>query len=106
MSSEIKVYPHDFEFSNGYPVTNFVYLHGTLQKIHCGYDLCYVDNLPNEDGVYDCKVIKTENETIDAKLFIWYCEWKGVFHGLIVDINDHEFMQDAERKFAERKEFL
>lgn len=76
-----------------------VYFHGHLEDL-AGYDIpeCSSFNIDTlKEGVYDV----TFNEEIKAKLFYWRSSTKR--RGLIVALRDHEWMEDAQTKFNERR---
>lgn len=90
-----------------------IYLHGKLDKDN-GYDHCGIFSFPDEDGIYDCKVMMPNGDRRKAKLFYWsirrddgYGEHLWTMHrGLVVEIGDEEYMRDAQKKFDKRKVHL
>lgn len=73
-------------------ITPFVYLHGTLQDKN-GYDLCWIDPLPDEEGIYDCEAILQNGETIPSKLYLYFIdnfhyEGERMNRGLVVANTD------------------
>ena len=73
-------------------ITPFVYLHGTLQDKN-GYDLCWIDPLPDEEGIYDCEAVLQNGETIPSKLYLYFIdnfhyEGERMNRGLVVANSD------------------
>ena len=73
-------------------ITPFVYLHGTLQDKN-GYDLCWIDPLPDEEGIYDCEAVLQNGETIPSKLYLYFIdnfhyEGERMNRGLVVANTD------------------
>jgi len=54
-------------------ITPFVYLHGILEDKN-GFDLCWIDPFPNEEGIYDCEAILQNGETIPSKLYLYFID--------------------------------
>ena len=65
-----------------HPLTGYIYLHGKLQAEN-GFDLCHIDELPKEDGVYDCEVTLSNGTIKKARLYFWRTRYRN--RGLIVD---------------------
>lgn len=71
-----------------HPVTGYIYLHGELQEEN-GFDLCHIDQLPEEDGIYDCEVRMANGLVKPAKLYFWKSKRRNINRGLIVSA-DHQ----------------
>lgn len=71
-----------------HPVTGYIYLHGELQEEN-GFDLCHIDQLPEEDGIYDCEVRMINGLVKPAKLYFWKSKRRNINRGLIVSA-DHQ----------------
>lgn len=54
-------------------ITPFVYLHGILADMN-GFDLCWIDPFPHEEGIYDCEAILKNGETIPSKLYLYFID--------------------------------
>lgn len=88
------------------PASNWIYLHGELDRIN-GHDLCKLEgiDLPPKDedfGIHDVSV-KIDSETYPGKLFLWKRR-SPYWAGLVVSVNDLEYMADAQAKFDRREE--
>jgi hypothetical protein len=87
-------------------VTPFIYLHGTLQDRN-GFDLVHIEELPSEDGIYECTVRFSDNESYEAKLYLWFIEnWYCRNRGLVVAVDDTESNDDALSKYNKRSREL
>jgi hypothetical protein len=75
-------------YNDQLPVTGYIYLHGQLQD-EAGFDLCHIDQLPEEDGIYDCEVTLTNGLIKPAKLYFWKSKRRNINRGLIVSA-DHQ----------------
>lgn len=85
-------------------VTTGVYLHGKLQDMN-GFDLVDIENMPTEEGIYECKVqLAGKTDYITAKLYFWKDKeiFPGRDRGLIVWRGDLVATYYAIRKFKER----
>jgi len=110
--------------------TPYIYLHGKVEDMNVGkFDLVYVPNMPEEDGIYDCEVrLCDHEELIPCKFFFWWAPWCKASdvimvddsldesikidpndstmvlktRGLIVMVGDNKHMEDARQKFNER----
>ena len=85
-----------------------VYLHGSLAESN-GYDLVYIKDIPETDGIYPCKVTGPKLQApVKATLFFWRTEGDGITRqrGLIVDNKDRKNLNDAEDKFKKRSIWL
>lgn len=97
MADTIKVLglSHDPDKDPGFVtgmITPFVYLHGTLQDKN-GYDLCWIDPLPDEEGIYDCVAILQNGETVPSKLYLYFIdnfhyEGERLNRGLVCAVSD------------------
>lgn len=89
---------HRDDADNGIPynLTSFVYLHGQLEEEN-KFDLVAIDEVPQEDGIYDIEVVLTTGSYKKGKLFFWHKDFMQ--RGLIVDNDDTEYLEDAQRKF-------
>lgn len=73
-------------------ITPFVYLHGILEDKN-GFDLCWIDPFPKEEGIYDCDAILQNGETIPSKLYLYFIdnfpyEGERLNRGLVVANSD------------------
>lgn len=85
----------------------WIYLHYELDaKNH--YDLTAFDDteIPTTDGIYDCVVVFSKKEQIEAKLYLWFTSIEGSDqmqrHGLIVANTDTKGQDDANKKYIGR----
>ena len=92
-------------YDKDHPVTGFIYLHGELQ-IENDFDLCHIDQLPEEDGIYDCEVSMTNGVTKPAKLYFWKSKVRNINRGLIVSADNKRDNNFAESKFNIRSDAL
>lgn len=88
-----------------HPVTGFIYLHGELQ-VENDFDLCHIDQLPEEDGIYDCEVRMNNGTVKSAKLYFWKSEVRNINRGLIVSADNNSDNHFAESKFKIRSDEL
>ena len=87
------------------PVTEGIYLHGILERAN-GFDMVNIDELPKEDGIYDCSVI-IKMVKYACKLYYWTVPWingKRQDRGYIVNVTDTEYLKDAQAKYERRAE--
>ena len=85
------------------PITYGIYLHGILQKAN-GFDMVNIDELPKEDGIYDCSVI-IKMVKYACKLFYWTVPMNNkerINRGYIVNVTDTERLKDAQEKYERR----
>lgn len=75
-------------YDEEHPVTGYIYLHGELEEAN-GFDLCHIDQLPEEDGIYDCEVTLANGLVRPAKLYFWKSKIRNINRGLIVSA-DHQ----------------
>lgn len=120
----IKVYaldPNDRStYDNGKETTtfSFVYFHGNLDD-DLGYDIVLIEvddlNTITKDGIYDVNVIKTNGDTVEAKLYFWIAEKLANIatgetmkfnRGLIVYADDTEAIEYAKNKFESKCQWL
>lgn len=116
---KIVIHPHNLHATdkeikeeNKYIIhSSGIYLHGQLE-IDNGYDLCGIENFPNEsspeDGFY-CIVVMRNGEKRKARLFLWEVKKlsrpnRSFWKGLIVQEGDNEYMKDAQRKRKRKEE--
>ena len=85
------------DYNHQLPTTGWIYLHGELQE-EAGFDLCHIDQVPEEEGIYDCEVILPNHDTRQCKLYYWKSKRRKIDRGLIV-LADHP----GDNKFAEIK---
>jgi len=88
-----------------HPVTGYIYLHGELQKEN-GFDLCHIDQLPEEEGIYDCEVRMINGLIKPAKLYFWKSKRRNINRGLIVSADHSGDNHYAELKFKIRSHNL
>ena len=89
------------------PVTYGIYLHGILEKAN-GFDMVNIDELPKEDGIYDCSVIIKMVKYV-CKLYYWTVpgiRGERVDRGYIVCVTDTEHFKDAQKKYERRAECI
>lgn len=88
------------------PVTYGIYLHGLLEKKN-GFDMVNIDDLPKEDGMYDCTVTINDVQ-YTSMLFYWTLttiSGKKLNRGYIVAVGDVAYI-DAQQKFERRAEYI
>lgn len=88
-----------------YPVTGYIYLHGELEYEN-GFDLCHIDQLPEEDGIYDCEITLTNGLIRPAKLYFWKSKIRNINRGLIVSADHQGDNHFAALKFKIRSDNL
>ena len=89
------------------PVTYGIYLHGLLEKKN-GFDMVNIDNLPKEDGMYDC-IVTIDDVQYTSMLFYWTLpaiNGKKLNRGYIVAVGDVAYITDAQQKFERRAEYI
>lgn len=89
------------------PVTYGIYLHGLLEKKN-GFDMVNIDDLPKEDGMYDC-IVTIDDVQYTSMLFYWTLpaiNGKKLNRGYIVAVGDVVYMTDAQQKFERRAEYI
>lgn len=89
------------------PVTYGIYLHGLLEKKN-GFDMVNIDDLPKEDGMYDC-IVTINDVQYTSMLFYWTLpaiNGKKLNRGYIVAVGDVAYMADAQQKFERRAEYI
>lgn len=109
-----KVYHIIPEMSNGDAIVNhydesklirssFVYLHGDLQN-KAGYDIfSFLDEKPEEEGIYDT-IVEFPDMKVLAKAFLWKAKIGGKgLQGLVVSVDDEMCMKDAENKYNNKE---
>jgi hypothetical protein len=94
--------PYDYadkEEYEQYDNTPWVWLDGYLAKIN-GYDLCYVEDVPEQDGIYECEV-DIEGKLYQARLYIWWGEGSEMKRrlGFVCAINDNRSNAWAQIKY-------
>lgn len=82
----------------------FTFLHGELETM-AHYDIFgFIDDVPNEEGIFDVIALFPDDVEVKCTLFLWKCnEGKG-FQGLCVAKTDKEYLKDAKGKYT-RKEY-
>ena len=106
----IKVYAIKHNaYDEAHPVTGYVYLHGELCDAN-EYDLCSIDGMPTDIGVYDCEVIMTDGSVRHGKLQYWRSTMKfglGIIdRGLVCDANNVVDNEYAQSKFDSKSNNL
>ncbi len=89
------------------PVTYGIYLHGLLEKKN-GFDMVNIDDLPKEDGMYDC-IVTIDDVQYISMLFYWTLpaiNGKKLNRGYIVAVDDVAYIIDAQQKFERRAEYI
>ena len=81
--------------------TPWIWIDGKLAKIN-GYDLCYVEDVPTQEGIYDYEVDINGN-LYRAKLFYWHSiesdgEY-GRWMGYVSDVNDPRSLALSQLKY-------
>lgn len=101
---------------------HYVYAHGILSE-KSRYDIvCYPENETFDfvnDRVEDVIAVLYNGEEYKAKLFFWHSdpyddysrrhmERNPIYncHGLLVAVEDAEALEDAEKKYNERRDFI
>ena len=88
-------------------IPGWIYLHGDVEKRN-GYDIVAMDEIPEESGIYHCKVISITGETFDCIFYFWK-HINDIFnghHGLICLPEDGEANKDAMRKYLNKVQCL
>lgn len=91
-----------------YNNTPWIYLDGELDRIN-GYDLCYVEEVPTQDGIYDCEV-DINGKLYSAKLYYWHSKYSdGQYSprciGYVSEINDEFSNAVAQLKYDTKSDF-
>lgn len=98
-----------YDNNNHNNLAEFVYLHGKLHDKN-DFDLCCIDDLPNKDGKYSCKVIYIDGTIeLGCTLYFWHSEspyakrCPAAFqHGLIVSDSDYNAVSYAEECYTKK----
>lgn len=81
--------------------TPWIWIDGKLERIN-GYDLCYVEDVPTQEGIYDCEV-DINGELYRAKLFYWHSiESNGEYGrwmGYVSEVNDARSLAWSQLKY-------
>lgn len=85
-------------------LTDGVYLHGNLWSNPTS-DLCELNPVPTERGIYDCEVSMPAGDIVKAILYFWFSS-SGRNRGLIVTPDDTEGIAFATQKYEENSEYL
>ncbi len=91
-----------------YNNTPWIYLDGELDRIN-GYDLCHVEEVPNQDGIYDCEV-DINGKLYSAKLYYWHSkyldgQYSSRYIGYVSEINDTFSNAVAQLKYDTKSDF-
>lgn len=86
-------------------ISECIYLHGMFESMNKS-DFCVVEGLvlpptDEEYGIHDVTVIINELQ-YPGKLYLW--KRANLWAGLVVSVDDPEYMEDAEKKYNNKEE--
>ena len=84
--------------------TEFIYLHGIIERWNAYDMVAFVDDVPTTKGIYECTVLLGTNRYSPCKLYYWKDESKN--RGLIVLETDTEANEYALSKYNEEAKFI
>lgn len=88
-------------------ISEWIYLHGMFETLNKS-DFCVVEGLslpPTDEayGIHDVTVIINELQ-YPGKLYLW--KRNNTWAGLVVSVDDPDYIDDAETKYNAREEWL
>ena len=79
-------------YGNNLSLSAGIYLHGSAEEI-AGFDLCNVNRIPNEHGLFCCEIVIRERKYHG---YMYYWRANGCDRGLVVFEDDTVGKREAE----------